>query len=155
MDLGLLTTGIFAIVAFGWGKGKWQGRGTWLRRLLLLSWVLVTLEVIAGAYMATLVLTMATIDISIAGAALTISTHDSMRYDARAVGLISMALMPAHWIMSATHGALDWTLYASLCNAGFVLQCLIVRGWLDDVGRSTGGFFARLRVVRMHRDGGQ
>lgn len=65
-----------------------------------------------------------------------------------------MALMPAHWIMSVSQGEANWLLYATICNAAFVVQCFIVRGWLDGVGRSVGAFIARLSPVRLFRDGG-
>lgn len=147
MDIGILTAGAAAFVAFVWGRGEW------LRHILLLSWIAVSLEALAGVNMATVVFTMASLDLLIAGAALIIATDDPRRKDARIVGGISMALMPAHWIMAITHGQPNWTMYAIGCNVGFVIQCLIVRGWLDGVGRSIGSFFARVRPVFAIRRG--
>lgn len=148
MDIGMVITGFaaFAVLAFG--------RGKWLRHLLFLSWSTVALAVAAGVSMSTVVFTMTILDISIAGAAVIIATHAPPRYDARAVGAVSMALIPAHWAMSITQGAADWTLYAAACNAGFVLQCLIVGGWLDGVASFLGRVIRRfdpVRSLRQHR----
>lgn len=146
-DIGLTVTFLAVAPAF------WFGRGKWLRHLLLLSWLTVTLEKIAEIQMATIVFSMTVLDLMIAGAALVVATHDHARYDARVIGSISMALMPGHWVMAATQGAGSWTLYAAAVNAGFVLQCLVIGGWLDGVGRSIGRLFARLRPVHLFRRG--
>lgn len=147
MDIGILVTGIAAAIAF------LQGRGLWLRHVLMLSWLVIGLETFAVLNMATVVFTMVMLDFIIAGTALVIVTHDPNRIDAKVVGGISMALMPAHWIVSITHGNVDWFLYASACNAAFVLQCLVVRGWLDGVGRSVDRFFNRFVRVSFFRRG--
>jgi hypothetical protein len=147
MDIGLLITGLAALAAFAFGNGKW------LRHLLLLSWLSSVLETVAGVQMPTMVFSMTMMDIVIAGAALVVATHDHKRYDARVIGGISMALMPAHWVMSVTHGAGNWTLYASAVNAGFVLQCLTIGGWLDGVGRIIARIVARLRPIHLFRGG--
>lgn len=148
MDIGIIITGLaaFAVLAFG--------RGKWLRHLLFLSWSTVALAAASGMAMSTIVFAMTVLDISIAGAAVIIATDNPPRYDARAVGAVSMALIPAHCAMSITQGAADWTLYAAACNAGFVLQCLIVGGWLDGLVSGFSRFFgrsSRLHRVREHR----
>lgn len=135
MDIGLLVTGAAVILAYH------KGRGTWLRRLLLISWAASFGATLANAPMSSTVFMMTVMDGLIAGVALTICTRDPNRYDARAVGAVSMAMMPAHWVMAATQGAPNWTLYAAACNAGFVFQCLIAGGWLDGMGRSVGRLF--------------
>lgn len=148
MDIGVMITGIAAFAALGFGRGKW------LRHLLFISWATIALASVMGMTMSTIVFCMAMLDITIAGAAVIIATHDPARYDARAIGTVSMALIPAHWTMSITQGAADWTLYAAACNAGFVFQCLIIGGWLDGVASFFGRFFRRLgfsRTVRQHR----
>ena len=148
IDIGIVITGIAAFIAFIWGRGRW------MRHALFLSWAVVAVIGAIGADKAETVFTLAAMDLAIAGVALFVVTADETRTDAKIVGAISIALMPAHVIMSATHGIADWTLYASALNAGFVLQCLIVRGWLDGLGRTARGFFARLRPVFVHRIGG-
>lgn len=145
MDLGILVTGLAAWAAFLFG------RGVWLRHLLLLSWSVALIEWLAVAWMPTVVLTNALMDLAIAGMALARVTHDPARVDAKLVGGISMALMPAHWVVSATQGRIVWPLYAVACNAGFVLQCLIVGGWLDGLGRRSVRIFSRLHPVRLLR----
>lgn len=151
IDPGLLITGVAVFIAFGWGRGRW------LRHLLLLSWLATTLGAFIGAEMASVVFTATMMDFIVAGGALVITTHDPNRMDARAIGAISMSLMPAHWVVSMAQGLphFGWMLYAGACNAGFVLQCLIVRGWLDGVGRSIGRFVGRLVPVSLFRARGQ
>ena len=149
IDLGLLVTGIAALIAFLWGRGKS------LRPLLLVSWAVAFMGSALDVNMATTVFMLAAMDLIIAGAALLIVTHDPSRTDAKIIGGISMALMPAHFTMSAAHGAADWTIYAAALNAGFVLQCLIVRGWMDGVGRTANRFWNRLVPVHLHRNGGR
>ncbi len=149
MDIGILVTGLAVVAAFICGKGKY------LRHVLLLSWAIVSILALSGVKMSLIVLAMAAIDISIAGIAVAIATNDPARYDARLVGAASMALMPAHWAMSITQGNADWTLYAAACNAVFVLQCLIVGGWLDGLVSGVGRFFRRLHPLRsLRRDRG-
>lgn len=143
MDAGILVTGL-ALVACLFAGERWYLKGA-----LFAAWT--TGVLVSGAYMATVVLTQALLDFGIAGVALAVTLHNPMRIDARVVGFISMATMPAHFIMSATHGNWDWTLYAAYCNAGFVLQCLTVGGWLDGVGRGISRFVSRLRPVYLFR----
>ena len=149
MDLGLIVTGIAAAAAFLLGRGKW------LRNLLFISWLMMAVESLMGVSMAGVVFSMTMMDLIIAGAAVAVATNDPTRYDARAVGAISMAMMPAHWVMAATQGGGNWTLYAAAANAGFVLQCLIVGGWLNGVGRRLGRLVGRDGSVRPIRGGGR
>ena len=146
-DLGILITGAAAGLAFVPGRGKW------LRHLLVISWAATAIAAGSGVSMAGVVFIMAMCDLVIAGAAVTIATNDPNRIDARFVGGLSMALMPLHWVMAWSQGSASWLLYASACNAAFVIQCLTVGGWLDGVGRSLGRFFHRFRPVRSLRDG--
>lgn len=147
MDIGLIATGLAAGIAFGWGRGKW------LRNLLMFSWALVAMQSIMGGSMSSIVFTLTAMDLVIAGAATAVVTNNPVRYDARVVGQISMALMPVHWVMAWSEGAIDWTTYASVCNFAFIIQCLIVRGWLDGLGRGILHFFTRLHPVHLFRHG--
>lgn len=151
LDPGLLICAAAVFVAFGWG------RGVWLRHLLLLSWAASAIGAVMGVQMATIVFNATMMDFFVAGGALIVTTRDPCRFDARTVGGISMALMPAHFIVSMAGGLSDlgWMLYAGACNAAFVLQCLIVRGWLDGVGRSIGRFVGRFLPVSLFRAGGR
>lgn len=149
LDVGILATGIAAALAF------LPGRGKWLRHLLLISWTATAVAATLGVSMAGIVFIMTMLDLVIAAAALTISTHDQSRLDARFVGGVSMALMPLHWVMSWSEGGASWTLYAAACNAGFILQCLIVGGWLNGVGRGLGRFLHRIRPLHFLRGGGR
>lgn len=144
-DVGVLATEAAVLPAFAFG------RGIWLRHLLLISWTMSAAEFLAQTPMATVVFSYTMMDLTIAGAALGRVTHDPARTDAKLIGAVSMALMPAHWIVSAAQGHVNWPLYAAGCNAGFVLQCLIVGGWLDGLGRRTARFFARLHPVHIFR----
>lgn len=149
IDLGLLVTGVAAAAVF------LTGRGRWLRNLLFISWLMMVVEAFMGVSMAGVVFSMTMMDMLIAGAAVAIATNDPTRYDARAVGVISMAMMPAHWVMAVSNGAPNWMLYAAACNAGFVLQCLIVGGRLNGVGRRLGRLVNRNGAVRAIRGGGR
>lgn len=149
MDYGLLITGAAVVAAFSFGRGKW------IRHLLLVSWLIVLMLAFYGATMATFVGVMAGLDITIAAVALAVATHNPRRVDAKMIGGISMALMPAHWTMAITGGAVDWRLYASICNGAFVLQCLVIGGWLDGVGRSLGDFIRWTNPLRLLRNRGR
>lgn len=149
IDLGLLFTGAAAVAAFAFG------RGTWLRHILLIAWLTVVLQALVDVRAAFVVFTMAMLDLTIAGTALIRYTQDRTRQDARIVGGLSMALMPAHFVMSATAGRVDWGLYASVCNLVFVLQCLIVGGWLDGVGRCINRVVSRVLPSGVLRRGGR
>lgn len=142
MDIGVLITGIAALAAFFFGRGKW------LRHSLLLSWAIISILAVSDVKMSLVVLTMAVMDLLIAGVAVAIVTNNPLRYDARVIGAGSMVLMPAHFAMSASQGNADWTLYAAACNAVFVLQCLIVGGWLDGLVGGFSRFFRRMRPLR-------
>ena len=149
VDAGIIITGVSAAAVF------LTGRGRWLRNLLFISWLMMAVETLMGVSMAGVVFSMTMMDMLIAGAAVAIATNDPTRYDARAVGAVSMAMMPAHWVMAATQGAPNWMLYAAACNAGFVLQCLIVGGWLNGVGRRIRRLVNRNGAVRSIHGGGR
>lgn len=160
LDLGLIVCGIAAALAIigaklhredraDQGRGRWQA--LWLPHLMLAIWATSMVGKIAQATMASVVFMAVVADLVIAGAAVSIVTHDPKRIDARLVGGISMALMPAHWAMSMSQGQANWTLYAAGCNAGFVLQCLIVGGWLDGLGRGVSRILARISPLSLFR----
>lgn len=153
MDVGLTVTA--AAGALGLGRAVRRRRDLTLPTLLLAAWGTAIALAAADARMATFVFTAAVLNLVIAGMALVIVTRDPGRLDARVTGGLSMAIMPAHWVMSASNGAADWTIYSLSCNIVFVLQCLVAGGWLDGLGRGLAGFFARLRPVRRLRDGGR
>ena len=148
-DIGIFITGLAGAGAIVFG------RGTWIRHLLAMAWVMTAIEALAGMTKDAVVFSIAMVDLVIAGAALIRWLEDDTRTDARIIGGVSIALMPAHFVMSASQGAVPWWLYASICNVAFVLQCLIIGGWLDNVGRSTGRFVARLNPVHLFRRGGR
>lgn len=147
MDIGLTITGLALIAAL-----IPKGGSLLMRSALAISWIVTMLSVFGQATMPEIVMTMAALDIFIAMVALRIVTNDNKRYDARVIGGLSMALMPAHWIVAATEGAVDWTIYAVACNAVFSAQCLIAGGWFDQLGRSIGDIFHRFRPIRSIRD---
>lgn len=149
MDAGIVATGLVLGATLIWG------RSVRLRVLLALMWLTGFFGYALGADMASLVLAAAMMDLVIVLIATAIVTNDPSRVDARAVGVVSLAMMPAHWIMSATKGAPDWTAYALACNIGFVLQCLIVGGWLDGVARSARRFLGRIVPVSLFRGRGR
>ena len=149
VDIGFLATGAAVLVTFG------AARGNWLWRVLAVSWAASLAVSIMGANMAQTVLTMILMDLTIAAVSLTIATFDRDRYDARAIGMTSIAMMPGHWVMSVSHGAPDWTLYMAACNGGFVFQCLIVGGWLNGVGRRIHRIFDRRDTSHIVRGGGR
>jgi len=149
IDIGLLTTGLFAAASVTFGRSVWNAR------ILFAAWLVVTLAVCMGMTKSQTVLTMACLDMSIAIVALVRFTQDTSKRDAQMVGAMSMALMPAHFIMAVSHGAADWTIYVSAANAIFVLQCLTAGGWLDGVGRGIAGIWHRVHPVRHLRDRGR
>jgi hypothetical protein len=149
IDIGLLTTGLFAAACLGWG------RSVWLSRVLFAGWVCGAAISMAGATKSQVVLGLALTDMVIAITALFRFTQDCTNRAAQTVGFMSLALMPAHSIMAATHGGADWTIYVSAVNAIFVLQCLTAGGWLDGVGRGIAGIWGRMRPVRTLRDRGR
>lgn len=149
-DLGLIVTGIFAIIAFGWGRGKW------LRHVLMLCWLTIFAISAYGADRSTVVGAMIVADMVIAVVAVAVATHSQQsRYDARMIGQLSMVLMPAHFAVAWSHGAVNWTLYASVCNVVFIVQCLIVRGWLDGLGHYVMDRISRLRRIPHLRNRGR
>lgn len=157
IDPGIIITAIAALFAFGWGDGQMKGRGKWLRHLLLVSWAASALARASGADMASTVLVAGVMDLAIVFGALFVFINDPHRHDARAVGGLSLALMPAHWIVSLSGGLTywPWVLYAVACNAAFVAQCLIVRGWLNGLGRAVARFVDRVGPVSLFRGWGR
>lgn len=149
IDLGVLFTGIAAVACFVFG------RGMWMRNVLLMSWMVTLCMALSGIGKGFVVLSAVTLDFIIAGTALARVTHDPTRADARVVGCLSMMLMPAHLVMSASLGKVNWTIYAVSCNFVFILQCLTAGGWLDGLGRDIAGFFDRLRPAHLLRRGRQ
>jgi hypothetical protein len=145
IDIGILVTGVVATACFVFGRGKW------LRHVLMIAWLVTALEAFFGVGRSFVVLTLALLDLTIAGTAVIRVTHDPSRIDARTVGGLSMALMPAHFVMSVSLGNVNWTLYAVACNLVFILQCLTAGGWLDGMGRSIAGILRRMRPVRVLR----
>lgn len=153
MNIGLTVASL--AVALGVGRAAWEERDVTLPGVLLGVWAVPFGLLAADARMATFVFTAAVLDMVIGAAALLIVTRDPSRYDARVVGGISMAIMPAHWMMSVSNGTANWTIYAIACNTAFVAQCLIAGGWFDGMGRRISRFIARLRPVHSLRDGGE
>ena len=145
IDLGLLITGFAVALSF-------RGRCGWLRALIIASWLLAVAT--SGGDKAGVVLSAALADLVKALAAVLLLAAGAERAEVRLVGLLSLALFPAHLAMSVTHGAPSWFLYASAVNAVFVAQCLIVGGWLDGLVRGADRFFAWLRLVPA-RSGGR
>ena len=124
-----------------------------MRHVLMIAWLVAAMEAFVGVGRSFIVLTLALLDMMIAGTALIRVTHDPTRVDTKTIGGLSMAMMPAHFIMSASLGNVNWTLYAAACNFVFILQCLTAGGWLDGMGRSIAGIFRRVHPVRDLRDG--
>lgn len=149
VDLGILVTGIAATLCLVFG------RGDFLRHVLFIAWATIALETMAGVRMSFMVMTMALLDLLIAAVALARVHHDQENYRARFIGFVSMALMPLHWIMSATKGEVSWLLYALIANAGFVAQCLTLMGWFDGVGNSFRSLFHRAWGLHHFRRGGR
>lgn len=149
IDPGLAITGFSAAICFAFGRGRW------LRRVLFFAWLSGAILAMMGQTRSVVVAGIASIDIIIAMVALVRFTQDPDKREAQVVGGLSMCLMPAHFIMAASRGQADWTIYASACNAIFVLQCLTAGGWLDGVGRGIAGIWRRLRPIRLIRDGGR
>lgn len=149
MDIGFLVTGAAVMITLN------NGRASWLWRALLASWLAILSVSLLGANMAETVLAMTLLDLSIALVALFIATRDPSRYEARAIGMTSIAMMPGHFVMSVSHGAPDWALYMAACNGGFVFQCLIAGGWLNGVGRRIDRLFHWRRDSNPVRGGGR
>jgi len=148
-DIGILATGLTASACIAFGRSVWIGR------VLFGAWLFGALASLLGAGVSMTVLIAACLDMSIAIVALVRFTQDTSKRDAQMVGAMSMALMPAHFIMAVSHGAADWTIYVSAANAIFVLQCLTAGGWLDGVGRGIAGIWHRVHPVRHLRDRGR
>jgi len=148
-DIGTLVTGLMAAACLAWG------RSVWIARALFAAWLVTAITSAAGAGVSMTVLFASSLDLAIAVVALVRFTQDTAKRDAQIVGALSMCMMPAHFIMAASYGRADWTLYASACNAIFVLQCLTAGGWLDGLGRGIAGIWHRVHPVRHLRDGGR
>lgn len=153
MQVGL-TLSVVAVL-LGTGRAVRRKRDLTLPGLLVGMMGVSLALMAADARMATFVFTAAVLNLFLAGMALIIVTRDATRRDAQVVGGLSMAIMPAHWIMSISSGAADWTIYAWSCNTVFVLQCLTSGGWFDGVGRSIVRLYSRLRPVPNLRDRGR
>jgi len=149
IDAGLAITGIAAAACLAYGRGQW------LRRVLFAAWLAGSLLAVVAQAKSVSVFGMASIDLAVALVALVRFTQDPAKREAQIVGLLSAAAMPSHFIMAASHGSGNWTLYASVCNAIFVLQCLTAGGWLDGLGRGIAGIWHRVHPVRHIRDGGR
>ncbi|MXP24803.1 hypothetical protein GRI39_01920 [Altererythrobacter indicus] len=148
MDMGILITGLMAALIAKSGRGKR------LRSILVIGWLAVFFASLSHLRMSSIVALLAIIDLIIAGVALRIATHDPSRMDARCVGMLSLFCMPAHWVQSVSGGSFDWNLYAGFLNAIFIIQCLIVRGWMDGLGNSISRFIRRIRPAHFFRDWG-
>jgi len=124
-----------------------HGRCTVLQMMLLASWAGGIVLSMAGVDMAATVFALATADMILALASVAILSVDNARSDARMVGLLSIALFPAHWAMSASSGAASWPIYAGCVNAVFVAQCIIVGGFMDGMVARFDSFLVRVRLV--------
>jgi len=149
IDVGLAATGFAAAICVAYGRGRW------LRCILFTAWLCGALVAMTGPSRSVMVASLAAIDLAVALVALVRFTQDPAKRAAQLVGLLSLTLMPAHFIMALSRGQADWTLYASACNAVFVLQCLTAGGWLDGVGRGIADIWRGMRHVRSFRDGGR
>lgn len=147
IDLGLLITGLAAFAALFFGKGHVT------RHVLFVAWAIGFATSFLGAPKAGVVLSLAISDLLITGISVIAVHHDDKRVDSRLVGGLSLLLMPAHFAMSASQGAASWILYVSCCNAIFVLQCLVVGGWADDLGRRLWSFIHRALPILRSRHG--
>lgn len=131
----------------------WHVKRDGLTSLLIPAWgasmvaaLLLRDEWLPGAY--------AMIDGAVAVAALSLWTkHQSQR--ARFVGLISIALICCHFGYSASGGVGNWTLYASLLNAGFVAQCFTAGGGWNGLANLYDRFRGRDRRLHLYRDRGR
>jgi hypothetical protein len=153
MDYGLVLTGCITLA--GILRCVLRHRDPTLPSVLLSLWGVSFALVGAGARMSTFVFCAATLNMIVAGIALIIVTRKPTRLDARIVGGLSLAIMPAHWVMSVSGGTANWTVYALSCNIVFISQCLVAGGWLDGVGRRVAGLFLGLRPLRRFRNGGR
>lgn len=148
-DIGLAATGLAAAICFAFGRGQW------LRRILFAAWLCGAIVAMTGPTRDVMVFWLASIDLAVAMTALVRFTQDPTKRTAQLVGLLSLVLMPAHSTMALSHGHADWTIYASACNAIFVLQCLTAGGWLDGLGRSIAGIWRRMHPLHPVRDRGR
>ena len=149
IDIGVIVTGFCVLSCL------LAGRDTWLCGALALSWSATAVMVMAGAGKDVFVLAFSALDMLIALTSLTRFTLDHSNHGAQVVAGMSLAMMPPHFLMSASLGNVNWTLYASACNLVFVLQCLVAGGWLDGVGRRIADFRGRFRSVHRLRGGGR
>ena len=149
MDPGLVLTALALIACLG--RAAWKRRDPTLPVVLLAMWTTALSLSAADARMATFVFTAALLNLAVSGIALAITIHAPERLDARAVGGLSLVTFTGHFPMSLSNGGADWTIYAWSCNIIYITQCLVAGGWLDGLGRSIAGFFARLRPVSLFR----
>lgn len=146
MDAGVIVTGAAALCVLLWGKGPCT------RAALVISWCATMLSTLSGK-MADVVATSAIMELFLAIYGL-IVLHVWGDQRARFIAVIAMALMPAHFVMSASRGHFDWTVYAVLVNCGFCLQCAVATGGLDGLGRWIGRFRSRAVARVPHSNGG-
>lgn len=149
MDAGLVLT-VLALVAC-LARSAVKRRDPTLPCVLLSLWATSLALAAADAQMATFVFTAALLNLAVSGIALALVIRDPGRMDARAVGGLSLAIMPAHFVMSASNGTANWTIYAWACNVIYIAQCLVAGGWLDGLGRRVAGLVSRLRPVSLFR----
>lgn len=149
LDLGMILTGIAAASCLI------MGRGVALRSALFMAWATAFVLVSFDSNIDLTVLMMILMDLVIAVTALITVTIDPARNDAKVAGFIAISMMPAHFIVSATQGAIDWQFYAIVCNVAFILQCSASTGALDVLGRSIGSFFSRSFNLRHHSKRGR
>lgn len=162
-DTGLFVTALALVAAFVPQSDKAtierhaRRSSILLRHVLLLNWLTVTLASLLSQPMPTMVFIAAMNDFIIACTGVVIGIRNPGRVDARAVGMISMALMPAHWWVSMRHGLPEWGwfIYALGQNIAFISQCLIAGGWMDGLGRAAVRFFSRLGPLPGFRGGGR
>lgn len=102
-----------------------------LSRTMMMAWVMsviifalssagmLKISYLPGAYAIT--------DMVVAMSALAILTkYHSQR--ARIILMVSVALMCCHFGFSASHGRIDWSIYALILNVGFLFQCWTAGG---------------------------
>ena len=153
MDYGLVLTGLLA--AAGVVRCALKSRDLSLPCVLVSLWGASLALVAADARMSTFVFCAAMLNMIVSGIALVIVTRHPWRMDARIVGGLSLAIMPAHWIMSVSKGDGDWTIYALSCNFVFTMQCLVSGGWLDGMGRRAAGLVSGVWPLYRLRGGGK
>lgn len=136
----MLVYGFAVAVAFL----AWHFQPGALTRSLLAAWAL---SAVAGAFLPHQWMpgAFAIVDMMVAVVSLSLWTEYRCQR-ARLTGGISMLLICAHFGYSASQGVGNWTLYASILNAGFALQCFTAGGGWDGLVR----FYDRFRHRHNH-----